>query len=149
MQLFYCRKCGAPLRKSDRYCPRCGTKTVDPPEMTEEAAREQIGILLEYINGKQAAQRQSNPNLRRRALVVTDDGPGFSPAALEHGCERLFTDDSARSTRDGEQHYGLGLYTASETVRAHGGDLVLANLPDGGASAALSISLAGMKEGPF
>ena len=82
-------------------------------------------------------------------ICVTDDGPGFSPAALEHGCERLFTDDSARSTRDGEQHYGLGLYTAAETVRAHGGDLVLANLPDGGASAALSISLAGMKEGPF
>lgn len=70
MQLFYCRKCGAPLRKSDRYCPRCGTKTVDPPEMTEEAAREQIGILLEYINRKQAAQRQSDPNLRCRALEL-------------------------------------------------------------------------------
>ena len=82
-------------------------------------------------------------------ICVTDDGPGFSPAALEHGCERLFTDDSARSNRGGEQHYGLGLYTAAETVRAHGGDLVLANPPDGGASAVLSIPLAGMKGGPF
>ena len=30
----------------------------------------QIGILLEYINRKQAAQRQSDPNLRRRALEL-------------------------------------------------------------------------------
>lgn len=83
------------------------------------------------------------------AIRVTDDGPGFSPAALEHGCERLFTDDSARSAQDGEQHYGLGLYTAAETARAHGGDLVLANLPAGGASATLSIPLAGVSGSPL
>lgn len=34
-------------------------------------------------------------------IEVSDDGPGFSPAALERGCERLFTDDSSRSSRDG------------------------------------------------
>lgn len=80
---------------------------------------------------------------------VTDDGLGFSPAALEHGCERLFTDDSARSARGGEQHYGLGLYTAAETARAHGGSLELANLPAGGAATTLSIPLAMAKGGLF
>lgn len=64
-------------------------------------------------------------------IEVADDGTGFSPAALEHGCERLFTDDVSRTVRAGEQHYGLGLFTALEAARAHGGDVVLANRMDG------------------
>lgn len=30
-------------------------------------------------------------------IIVDDEGPGFSPAALEHGCERFFREDEARS----------------------------------------------------
>ena len=62
-------------------------------------------------------------------IEVADDGPGFSPAALERGCERLFTDDSSRSSRDGGRHYGLGLHAASEAASAHGGSVSLANSP--------------------
>lgn len=82
-------------------------------------------------------------SIANEALVieVADDGPGFSPAALEHGCERLFTDDSSRATRGSEQHYGLGLYTAAETARAHGGDVLLANRSAGGAVARITIPL--------
>ena len=81
------------------------------------------------------------------AIEVADDGPGFSPAALEHGRERFFTDDAARSAHDGERHYGLGLYTAAETAQAHGGALELANREDSdgtvlGAVATITISLA-------
>ena len=64
-------------------------------------------------------------------IEVADDGPGFSPAALERGCERLFTDDSSRSSRDEGRHYGLGLHVASEAASAHGGSVSLANSPSG------------------
>lgn len=33
----------------------------------------------------------------RLAIVVDDDGPGFSPAALAHGTERFFRGDPART----------------------------------------------------
>ena len=84
-------------------------------------------------------------------IEVADDGPGFSPAALAHGCERLFTDDSARSARDGERHYGLGLYAAAEAARAHGGSVALANRTDAGgtvlgAAATIAIPLQGQNE---
>ena len=76
-------------------------------------------------------------------IEVADDGPGFSPAALERGCERLFTDDSSRSSRDGGRHYGLGLHAASEAARAHGGSVSLANSPSGGAVTTIAIPLGG------
>ena len=83
----------------------------------------------------------------RLAVEVADDGPGFSRAALERGCERLFTDDSSRTACDGERHYGLGLYAAAEAARAHGGFVELANRTAGdgtvlGAVATMGLPLA-------
>ena len=77
-------------------------------------------------------------------IEVADDGPGFSPAALERGCERLFTDDSSRSSRDGGRHYGLGLHVASEAASAHGGSVLLANSPSGGAVVTIAVPLCGI-----
>ena len=77
-------------------------------------------------------------------IEVADDGPGFSPAALERGCERLFTDDSSRSSRDGGRHYGLGLHVASEAASAHGGSVSLANSPSGGAVVTIAVPLCGI-----
>lgn len=55
--------------------------------------------------------------------------------------ERLFTDDSSRSSRDGGRHYGLGLHAASEAASAHGGSVSLANSPSGGAVATIAVPL--------
>lgn len=83
--------------------------------------------------------------LRRRGRPPRHRGgrrrTGFSPAALERGCERLFTDDSSRSSRDGGRHYGLGLHAASEAASAHGGSVSLANSPSGGAVATIAVPL--------
>ncbi|HEY8314506.1 MAG TPA: HAMP domain-containing sensor histidine kinase [Candidatus Baltobacteraceae bacterium] len=64
------------------------------------------------------------------ALVdVRDDGPGFSPSALEHALERFWRDDSAR----GEDGTGLGLAIAKSILDAFGGSLALSNIATGGA----------------
>lgn len=57
-------------------------------------------------------------------IDVDDDGEGFSAEALERGCERFFRDDPSRS----RGHYGLGLFIASEILKACGGSLVISNL---------------------
>lgn len=62
-------------------------------------------------------------------IVVTDNGPGFSQAALEHGFDRFWRDDDARSTEGS----GLGLSLAKTIVERYGGTIVLSNaLPAGG-----------------
>ena len=70
---------------------------------------------------------------RAFAIDVEDDGPGFSPAALEHGCERFFRDDASRTGAASGTHYGIGLFAAAETARNHNGTIELTNLtnPDG------------------
>lgn len=75
-------------------------------------------------------------------IEVLDDGPGLSPAALEHGMERFFTDDAARGRFDGERHYGLGLHTAAVTARDHGGEVLLRNhLGPGGSIMGAEVTL--------
>ncbi|WP_139653295.1 sensor histidine kinase [Raoultibacter phocaeensis] len=61
------------------------------------------------------------------AIEVEDDGPGFSPEALEHGCERFFCGDASRTGAVSGGHYGIGLSTASEAARSCGGTVELSN----------------------
>lgn len=62
-------------------------------------------------------------------VVVCDEGPGFSKAALHHATERLWRGDAARSA-DG--HNGLGLWFAAEVAKIHAGQLELRNCDSGG-----------------
>ncbi|MCB7036801.1 sensor histidine kinase [Eggerthella sinensis] len=54
-------------------------------------------------------------------LIVEDDGPGFSPDALERGCAPFFSEAPS------SDHFGLGLNIASLLCEKHGGGLVLEN----------------------
>lgn len=60
-------------------------------------------------------------------LVVDDDGPGFSAAALDHGCAPFFSETPS------ESHFGLGLNIATLLCERHDGTLTLENRPGGGA----------------
>ncbi len=57
-------------------------------------------------------------------FVVTDTGPGFSEAAIEHACDPFFTTKGAEGT-------GLGLPMVYDMTKLAGGDLRLSNGADG------------------
>lgn len=71
-------------------------------------------------------------------LRVRDEGPGLPPEQLERAFEPFFRGEASRSRHTGGT--GLGLGIARNIARAHGGDLVLANRPEGGLEATLTLA---------
>lgn len=71
------------------------------------------------------------PDGDRVKFVVADTGSGIPPADLTHIFEPMYRADRSRSRDTGGT--GLGLAIARRILRAHGGDLVAANRPSGGA----------------
>jgi signal transduction histidine kinase len=68
-------------------------------------------------------------------IEVADSGPGFSPELLAHAAERFTTGDPARGGG-----IGLGLAIASGQCHVLGGELRLANRPDGGALVTIELA---------
>lgn len=66
-------------------------------------------------------------------LLLRDNGPGFSEQALAHAREPFFT------TKTSTQGLGLGLAICETLMRALGGELLLANHPEGGALVTLQL----------
>jgi signal transduction histidine kinase len=67
----------------------------------------------------------SAPQTSAIRLRFSDTGPGFSEAALGRATELLYSEK--------EGGMGIGLSVTAEILRAHGGELILANAPAGGA----------------
>ena len=65
----------------------------------------------------------------RAELDVHDDGPGISPDDLAHVFERFYRGHQVRTGGS-----GIGLAVVAALVHAHGGEVTVVNLPDGGAS---------------
>ena len=59
---------------------------------------------------------------------VADSGPGLPPADLPHIFEPFFT------TKPVGQGTGLGLSISHGIIRAHGGEILATNRPEGGAA---------------
>lgn len=71
---------------------------------------------------------------RWMAVQVADDGPGFRPEDLEHVFEPFFS--------KGADHSGLGMSIVSRIIECHGGTVVAANLPEGGAVVTVRLPIA-------
>jgi signal transduction histidine kinase len=88
-----------------------------------------------------ACKHGSNPRLRiadgaeALRLAVEDDGPGIPAAALPLVTEPYYRPDGARAADTGG--VGLGLSIVKDVALLHGGELILANRPEGGLSATL------------
>jgi signal transduction histidine kinase len=75
------------------------------------------------------------------SVTVDDDGPGLPEAMLEQVFEPFFRLEASRSPETGGS--GLGLAIARSIVRAHGGEVTLANRLGGGLRAVVYLPLGG------
>lgn len=76
-------------------------------------------------------------------VVVTDDGPGFTPEALRRGCDPFFSENKSA------EHFGLGLNVSSVLCGLHGGRIALANAESGGARVIATFDVRPDREGAF
>jgi two-component system sensor histidine kinase CreC len=72
---------------------------------------------------------------RRIDITVRDHGPGLPPYARDRVFEKFFSTPRP----GGRKGTGLGLAFVREVAQLHGGSARLANHPDGGAIATLSL----------
>ena len=91
-----------------------------------------IDNAIKYGHGAQLRIEDAVDALR---LVVEDEGPGIAPAELSRVCEPYYRPDASRSRATGG--VGLGLSIVRDIALMHGGELLLANRPQGGLSATL------------
>ena len=70
-------------------------------------------------------------------LLVDDDGPGIPEERLEDVFQAFLRLEASRNRETGGT--GLGLTIARNILRAHGGDVVLENRPEGGLRAVVSL----------
>lgn len=75
----------------------------------------------------------------RAVVTIEDAGPGLPEAELEAVFEPFHRAERSRNRETGGA--GLGLTVARQAARAHGGDVVLFNRPQGGLAARLELPL--------
>jgi signal transduction histidine kinase len=85
---------------------------------------------LRYGGGEVALRARSG------AMEVLDDGPGLAPEELDAVFERFHR---GRAGRAGPRGTGLGLPIARELARRWGGDVAIANRPEGGAAVTVTV----------
>lgn len=111
-------------------------RTELPAAVTARLDPRRVDVILANLVGN--ALRHGAPPVsvrlsaepRRIAVEVRDHGPGLAEAVLPHVFDRFYKASAARARSEGS---GLGLAIARENARLHGGDLTVANAPDGGA----------------
>lgn len=93
-----------------------------------EVAENLIGNAARYaestVTAHMAIEAEDNTGSPILVLTIEDDGPGFSPEALEQGLEPFY------SERKMEGHFGLGLNISRLLCQKHGGTLELSNRSD-------------------
>lgn len=86
-----------------------------------------VGNALAYGQRARVSLRDAGDAL---VLTIDDDGPGIAAAERERVFEPFVRLEDSRNRETGG--VGLGLAIARSIVRRHGGDITLANRPEGG-----------------
>jgi signal transduction histidine kinase len=102
------------------------------PNLIRRAVRNLIENAIKYAGAARVAVRETGDGI---AIDIIDDGPGIPEAELANAAEAFYRIEPSRSRETGGS--GLGLTLARAAAQAHGGDLALANRPEGGLCARL------------
>ena len=105
------------------------------PVALKRALANLVGNALAY--GGTARARLDPPRDGTATIVVEDDGPGLPAEELERVFEPFRRGERSRSRETGGA--GLGLAITRNILRAHGGEVALANRPEGGLRAVVTI----------
>jgi signal transduction histidine kinase len=95
------------------------------------ALRRALANLIENaVKYGQRARVALDDGLTAAVITVDDDGPGISKVLQEEAFKPFRRLEASRSRETGGT--GLGLTMARTIIRAHGGEITLANRPEGG-----------------
>jgi two-component system OmpR family sensor kinase len=110
---------------------------VDGDPMGLKRVRENLVNNALKFGGRARARAMTRDGMA--VIEVDDDGPGIPPEEMERAFEPFHRLEASRSRDTGG--LGLGLSVARAIARAHGGDVCLANRPEGGLRATLTLPL--------
>jgi signal transduction histidine kinase len=97
-------------------------------------------LIVNAVNyGGSAMVRLANPNNRVVVIEIEDDGPGIAPGDLDRVFEPFHRGEPSRNRETGG--VGLGLPIARNIMRAHGGDVTIANRSSGGVKATVTLPI--------
>lgn len=106
------------------------------PVTLRRALSNLIDNAVRYGCAATVTARRAGPSI---VIAVADDGPGLPPERLDSVFEPFERGEASRNRQTGGT--GLGLTVARQAARAHGGDVVLSNRPEGGLEARLHLPI--------
>jgi two-component system, OmpR family, phosphate regulon sensor histidine kinase PhoR len=115
-----------------------GAETVrgDPAKL-HDALRNLVANAITYSPEHGTIRIEAVLDGARKALVVSDDGPGIPEEDLDRVFERFYRVDKSRARDPGGT--GLGLAIVKHLIEAHGGSARVENGPHGGARFVLTL----------
>ncbi len=97
-----------------------------------------VNLVTNAVNYGGSARVRLRPEDGRLVVIeIEDDGPGIVPGEIERVFEPFHRGEPSRNRETGG--VGLGLPIARNIMRAHGGDITLANRPMGGIKATVTL----------
>jgi len=105
------------------------------PLSLKRAMTNLVGNALKYGDAARVSLSQKPPQTVQ--IDIDDNGPGIAPCDAETVFEPFRRLETSRNRETGGS--GLGLSIARNIIRAHGGDILLQNLPGGGLRARVTL----------